>query len=130
MDDNSIYLELSKRLLSYNCERQGELFLQEAEKYLSDDFTLKHSLIRLAVRPLYYAGFAEDDFFLWLKGRSKCDNFWGNNYGQICAVFKELKLCEKYYGSDYDRTSFFDDFRKLGIEDDEIERIYSEETGL
>lgn len=128
MDDNSIYFELSKKLLSYNCERQGELFLKEAEKYLPGDFTLKHSLIRLAVRPLYYAGLEEDDFYLWLKGRSLYQDFWENNSEQVGIVFKELELCEKYYGSDYNRKRFFNDFRKLGIEDDEIERIYNEET--
>lgn len=128
MDDNSVYLRLSRLVLSYNCERQGELFLKEAEKYLHDDFSLKHSVIRLAVRPLFYAGYGEEEFYLWLKGRTASESFWENNRQLVGCAFKELELCGKYYGSDHDRGEFFADFRRLGLNDDEIERIYHEET--
>lgn len=131
--ENEIYSELAALRLSHSCECQAVLFLPEIEKYLLSDFSLKHSLIRLLVRPLYYMGFDTDCFFEWLNenfgGETELLRFFDEQRDTVSKVFEELELCVKYYDIGYDnREAFIEDFKKLGISDDEILRIYREEA--
>lgn len=132
--ENEIYLGLVKLRLSHSCDRQAVLFLPEIEKYLLSDFSLKHSLIRLLARPLYYmGGYDADCFYDWLNEnfgeKTELIRFFDEQRDTVSKVFEELELCVKYYDIGYDnREAFVEDFKKLGISDDEIMRIYGEEA--
>lgn len=132
--ENEIYSELAALRLSHSCDCQAVLFLPKIEEYLLSDFSMKHSLIRLLARPLYYMGFDADCFFEWLNenfgGKTELIRFFHEQRDMVAKVFEELDLCVKYYDTGYDnREAFVEDFKKLGISHDEILRIYGEEAG-
>ncbi len=132
--ENEIYSGLAKLRLSHSCDGQAVLFLPEIEKYLLSDFSLKHSLIRLLLRPLYYMGYDADCFYDWLSENfgenTELIRFFDEQRDTVLKVFEELEFCVKYYDIGYDnREAFMEDFKLLGISENEIQRIYGEESG-
>ncbi len=158
-----IYKQLRHKEFSQGCESQAFHMLLAIEKYLLSDFSYKHSLLRLFIRPLFYMGYENPetvlDFVYYCKEhhvRNENDKFKHPN--ELCKFMKEnsmlilkvvdeLQLCCAYYDVEYSAEKnavifrnqvfhnieelwqcFLADFQKLDIPDDEISRIFEEES--
>lgn len=154
-EDIMIYEQLRDTLFSYNCEQQAVRMLCACEIYLLSDFSLKHSLLRLIIRPLFYMDCMTTEFVIeFIKANQNnfkhplmlC-NYMKENADMISVIIDELMLCCDFYDTVYDaeknavthdnqifyhssdfKNCFFAYFRNYNIPEEEINRIFTEEN--
>lgn len=138
MNENlKLYKNFQQTIFSQDCKCQGLLMLQALEDYFLNDNELKHSLLRLAIRPLYYTGYVEnlndviatikdtsDDFFK-LKQPDNFIKWLEDNSPLVDTIFNELNILDDCY-----EEEFFDALKGLNLSDDEIFRIIIEEESI
>ncbi|MGN1411251.1 MAG: hypothetical protein ACI4WH_01910 [Oscillospiraceae bacterium] len=138
MNENlKLYRKFQQTIFSQDCKCQGLLMLQALEDYLLNDNDLKHSLLRLAIRPLYYTGYVENlndvittikdtsDEFFKLKQSNKFIDWLKDNSSLVDTIFKELNILDDCY-----EEEVFDALKGLNLSDDEIFRIFTEEQSI
>lgn len=138
-NDIKIYNQLRKTTFSYTCEAQGILMLQAIENYLLSNNSMSHSLLRLALRPLFYTGYynnlndiiylientlTHDDFYK-IKHPNELISWLKDNSKLIETIFKELNILNDYY-----EEEFFDKLIELNISSDEVYRVLLEEEDI
>lgn len=154
-NDSIIYEQLRNAKVSQSCEGQARGMLAACEEYLLSDFSYKHSVLRLIIRPLFYIGFETvNDVLEFIK--DEADNvkhpvelydYAEQNSEMISAIINELKFCCGFYDISYSPAAnaaacnnikfcSLDDFKSYfvscckehNIDENEIPRIFLEEN--
>ena len=154
-EDVIVYEQLRDTTFSQGCEGQAVGMLHACKDYLLSEFSLKHSLLRLALRALFYMGVERTDEVLSFireyaekfKDSEKLCEFVEDNEAMVSVIVDELMLCCDFYDTEYDSGKnavtledtvfynisdfekyFTECFRKRNIPEEEIKRIFVEEN--
>ena len=114
--DREIYEALRDKVFSQGCKGQAESMLCAAEPYFLSDFSYKHSLLRLVMRPLFYMGYEEPTAPMAVINSMRTKDpgcftdadalygFMERSIPLVMLIIKELKLCCEFYDVHYDRS--------------------------
>lgn len=154
-NDAMIYEQLRDAKISQSCEGQACAMLAACEEYLLSDFSYKHSVLRLLIRPLFYIDLETvNDVLEFIQNRAdsisrpfELCSYMEQNSEMISAVINELEFCCNFYDISYSAAAnavicndinfrSLDDFkgyfvsccREHNIDENEIPRIFVEEN--
>lgn len=137
------YYELRKTNFSYTCHIQGEYMFRAIERHILVNDSMSHSLLRLAIRPLYYIYFRTlDDIIVLIKESDVIQKpkeliIWLKRHCKmIDTIFKELDIMDNYYTQynfetslEFMKSKVVEPLKELNLTDSEIIRVLLEEDG-
>lgn len=137
------YYELRKTNFSYTCYIQGEYMFRAIERHILVNDSMSHSLLRLAIRPLYYIYFRTlDDIIVLIKESDVIQKpkeliVWLKRHRKmIDTIFKELDIMDNYYTQynfetslEFMKSKVVEPLKELNLTDSEIIRVLLEEDG-
>lgn len=149
--DKFLYKEIARLIPSQNCEYAGILYCEIIAKIYHKRPDIVHSILRVAVRPIFYLGYSDSDtIILWLEYKldktkiiQKFLAWLRKEENLLKTCLEELKICSDFYDLKYSELNnlvilkddygkitefkFFQDFKNFYVSKFDYLKISEEE---
>ena len=105
--NEKIYHHVRSATVSYNCEQAAKDYFEMIAPLCHDKEDIAHSLLRLAIRPVFYLGITDSDgMFSYIefinKNKHSFLGWLSSNKDIVMLIIKELTICCFFYSLKYD----------------------------